>query len=75
MLLHQNYLELRDATDLNWVQLLNAYSCTECGRCTDSCPANQTGNYFLQGKYDGHQRQNTEIADNKRKGERTLNLY
>ena len=29
--------------DLNWVQLLNAYSCTECGRCTSSCPANQTG--------------------------------
>ena len=33
----------RDATDLNWVQLLNAYSCTECGRCTSECPANQTG--------------------------------
>jgi Fe-S oxidoreductase len=29
--------------DLNWVQLLNAYTCTECGRCTSSCPANQTG--------------------------------
>ncbi len=33
----------RDATDLNWVQLLNAYSCTECGRCSSVCPANQTG--------------------------------
>ena len=32
-----------DVQDLNWVQLLNAYSCTECGRCTSSCPANQTG--------------------------------
>ena len=32
-----------DATDLNWVQLLNAYTCTECGRCTSECPANQTG--------------------------------
>ncbi|MFK7050246.1 succinate dehydrogenase iron-sulfur subunit [Flavobacterium columnare] len=32
-----------DVTDLNWVQLLNAYTCTECGRCTSSCPANQTG--------------------------------
>ncbi len=32
-----------DATDLNWVQLLNAYSCTECGRCTSVCPANITG--------------------------------
>jgi len=32
-----------DVTDLNWVQLLNAYTCTECGRCTSSCPANLTG--------------------------------
>ncbi len=32
-----------DVTDLNWVQLLNAYTCTECGRCTSACPANQTG--------------------------------
>jgi heterodisulfide reductase subunit C len=32
-----------DVQDLNWVQLLNAYTCTECGRCTASCPANQTG--------------------------------
>ncbi len=32
-----------DVLDLNWVQLLNAYTCTECGRCTSSCPANQTG--------------------------------
>lgn len=32
-----------DVTDLNWVQLLSAYTCTECGRCTSECPANQTG--------------------------------
>ncbi|WP_024769021.1 (Fe-S)-binding protein [Aquimarina macrocephali] len=32
-----------DVADLNWVQLLNAYTCTECGRCTSECPANQTG--------------------------------
>ncbi|MCF6168028.1 (Fe-S)-binding protein [Lutibacter sp.] len=32
-----------DVQDLNWVQLMNAYTCTECGRCTSSCPANQTG--------------------------------
>lgn len=32
-----------DVTDLNWVQLMNAYTCTECGRCTSSCPANITG--------------------------------
>ncbi|MDF1517751.1 MAG: 4Fe-4S dicluster domain-containing protein [Lutibacter sp.] len=32
-----------DVTDLNWVQLMNAYTCTECGRCTAACPANITG--------------------------------
>lgn len=32
-----------DVQDLNWLQLLNAYTCTECGRCTDECPANKTG--------------------------------
>ena len=32
-----------DVTDLKWIQLLNAYTCTECGRCTSECPANQTG--------------------------------
>ena len=33
----------KDVMDLNWKNLLDAYSCTECGRCTDECPANQTG--------------------------------
>ena len=33
----------QDAQDLSWVQLLNAYTCTECGRCTSVCPANITG--------------------------------
>jgi ferredoxin len=33
----------RDATDLTWKQLLEAYTCTECGRCTSVCPANLTG--------------------------------
>ena len=32
-----------DVTDLNQIQLLNAYTCTECGRCTSECPANITG--------------------------------
>lgn len=32
-----------EVTDLNWTQLLSAYTCTECGRCTSSCPANLTG--------------------------------
>ena len=33
----------KDVIDLPWTTLLNAYTCTECGRCTDVCPANITG--------------------------------
>lgn len=33
----------KDVFDLTWKQLLDAYTCTECGRCTSVCPANQTG--------------------------------
>ena len=33
----------KDVNDLNWVNVMNAYTCTECGRCTDMCPANKTG--------------------------------
>jgi heterodisulfide reductase subunit C len=33
----------KDVNDLSWVNIMNAYSCTECGRCTSECPANQTG--------------------------------
>jgi heterodisulfide reductase subunit C len=59
----------KDATDLNWVQLLNAYSCTECGRCTDNCPASQTGKLLSPRKILMDTRDRiTELADNKRKG-------
>ena len=33
----------KDVFDLSWKNLLDAYSCTECGRCTAACPANSTG--------------------------------
>ncbi len=33
----------KDVNDLSWINILNAYSCTECGRCTAECPANITG--------------------------------
>lgn len=33
----------KDAMDLSWKNLMDAYSCTECGRCTAECPANLTG--------------------------------
>lgn len=33
----------KDVTDLTWKQLMDSYTCTECGRCTSNCPANITG--------------------------------
>lgn len=33
----------KDVNDLSWINVLNAYSCTECGRCSSECPANLTG--------------------------------
>ncbi len=36
-------LGAKDIFDLTWIDLLSAYTCTECGRCTSVCPANQTG--------------------------------
>jgi len=33
----------KDVNDLTWTNLMAAYACTECGRCTSECPANQTG--------------------------------
>ena len=33
----------KDVNDLSWRNLMGAYACTECGRCTSECPANQTG--------------------------------
>ena len=38
-----NRFGAKDINDLSWKNLLDAYSCTECGRCTDECPANLTG--------------------------------
>ena len=36
-------LGAKDVNDLHWKNILDAYTCTQCGRCTDECPANQTG--------------------------------
>ena len=33
----------KDVQDLTWYNIMNAYACTECGRCTSECPANLTG--------------------------------
>lgn len=61
-----------DVMDLNQVQLLNAYTCTECGRCTSECPANQTGKKLSPRKIMMDTRDRlTEVGDNieKNKGE------
>ena len=54
-----------DVMDLNQVQLLNAYTCTECGRCTSECPANQTGKKLSPRKIMMDTRDRlTEVGDN-----------
>lgn len=40
---HPQRFGAKDVQDLTWKNLLDAYSCTECGRCTSSCPQNMTG--------------------------------
>lgn len=39
----QQHFGASDVFDLSWKNLMDAYTCTECGRCTDVCPAHQTG--------------------------------
>ena len=59
---------VKDVTDLGWDSLLQAYTCTECGRCTDNCPANQTGKMLSPRKImmDTRDRM-VELGDYKRK--------
>lgn len=40
---HPQRFGVKDVQDLTWKNLMDAYSCTECGRCTSSCPQNMTG--------------------------------
>jgi heterodisulfide reductase subunit C len=58
----------KDVTDLTWKNLLDAYSCTECGRCTSSCPANITGKKLSPRKIMMDTRDRlTEVGDNIKK--------
>ena len=58
-----------DVAHLNWVQLMNAYSCTECGRCTAECPASQTGKKLSPRKIMMDTRDRlTEVGDALNKG-------
>ena len=58
----------KDITDLSWKNLMDAYSCTECGRCTSACPANTTGKLLSPRKImmDTRDRM-VELGDYKRK--------
>jgi Fe-S oxidoreductase len=58
----------KEVTDLTWKNLLDAYTCTECGRCTSSCPANLTGKKLSPRKIMMDTRDRlTEVGDNYRK--------
>jgi heterodisulfide reductase subunit C len=58
----------KDVQDLTWKNLLDAYTCTECGRCTSSCPANQTGKLLSPRKIMMDTRDRlTEVGENIRK--------
>lgn len=54
----------KDVTDLTWKNLLDAYTCTECGRCTSSCPANQTGKLLSPRKIMMDTRDRLEVVGN-----------
>ncbi|SMD35927.1 4Fe-4S dicluster domain-containing protein [Reichenbachiella faecimaris] len=63
----------KDATDLSWKSLMEAYSCTECGRCTAECPANQTGKLLSPRKVMMDTRDRIEdIGAGKGEGQRLL---
>lgn len=58
----------KDVTDLTWKNLMDSYSCTECGRCTSSCPANITGKLLSPRKIMMDTRDRlVEVGENKRK--------
>jgi heterodisulfide reductase subunit C len=54
----------KDVFDLSWKSLMDAYTCTECGRCTEACPANQTGKKLSPRKIMMDTRDRMEIVGN-----------
>ncbi len=58
----------KDVADLSWKNLMDAYSCTECGRCTEACPASQTGKKLSPRKIMMDTRDRLEIAGAHRDG-------
>lgn len=58
----------KDVGDLTWKNLMDAYTCTECGRCTSACPANITGKKLSPRKIMMDTRDRLmEVGDNQRK--------
>lgn len=58
----------KDVTDLTWKSLMDSYTCTECGRCTSSCPANITGKKLSPRKIMMDTRDRlVEVGENRRK--------
>lgn len=74
---HQKF-GAKDVTDLSWKSLMDAYTCTECGRCTEACPANQTGKLLSPRKIMMDTRDRLESLGNERgrtkkgEGDKTL---
>lgn len=62
----------KDADDLTWKQLMEAYSCTECGRCTSVCPANATGKLLSPRKVMMDTRDRIEEIGRGERGDKTL---
>jgi heterodisulfide reductase subunit C len=61
----------RDVPDLSWKNLLDAYTCTECGRCTEACPANLTGKILSPRKIMMDTRDRMEVLGRARDGKGT----
>ena len=58
----------KDVQDLTWKNLMEAYTCTECGRCTSACPASQTGKKLSPRKIMMDTRDRlVEVGENRRK--------
>lgn len=69
----------KDVTDLSWKNLMDSYTCTECGRCTSECPASQTGKLLSPRKVMMDTRDRLEefgkVRDGKLEADESKNLH
>lgn len=66
---------VKDATDLSWKSIMDAFTCTECGRCTSVCPANLTGKKLSPRKIVMDVRDRAEILGKSRGKEDGKSLF